>query len=102
MLRFGNMRLGVKFMIAFLAVGIIPFAVIGIVAMLYANNALSTQAFNQLSSINQIKKHQIIGYLEERMGDMSILAQSSDVHQSFQRLLAYHNAGAEIQTAPMM
>ena len=93
MLKFGNLRLRTKFMIAFLAVGIIPFAVIGIVAMLYASNGLSTQAFNQLQSIRDVKKSQIERYFSERTGDAKVLSNNPFIRRAFKELGAAFFSG---------
>jgi methyl-accepting chemotaxis protein len=95
MLKFANMRLGVKFMIAFLAVGIIPFAVIGIVSLRYASDALSDQAFNQLHSIRDVKKNQIQRYFSERLGDAAVLANNPYIKQAFKDLNAAFSSGGE-------
>ncbi len=70
---FKKMKLGTKLLIAFLAVGIIPFAAIGIVSLVKSSNALSTSAFDQLEGVRGIKKNQIESFFEERKGDMSVL-----------------------------
>ena len=71
---FKNMKLGTKLLTSFLAVGVLPFAIIAIVSLLNGSNSLSQQAFNQLYSVQAIKKSQIENYFQERMGDVSVLA----------------------------
>ena len=93
MFRFFSKSLMGRLVTLFLLAAIIPLVIVAVLSFYYSENALKETAFNQLSSINQIKKNQIMGFLEERMGDMSILAKSSDVFQAFERLLAYHDAG---------
>ncbi len=70
---FRRMKLGTKLLAAFLAVGIIPFAVIGMVSLLKSSEALSTSAFAQLEGVRGIKKNQIENFFKERKGDMSVL-----------------------------
>jgi len=71
-----NMKLGTKLLLAFLAVGIIPFAVIAISALTKSSNALSHQAFNQLEGVRGIKKGQIEQFFAEREGDMGVLMET--------------------------
>ena len=54
-----NMKLSVKLLVTFLAVGIIPFLVIGITSLMKASEGLSNQAFAQLVSIREVKKAQV-------------------------------------------
>lgn len=63
-----KLTLGTKLMIAFMAVGIVPLAVIGFMASTTASNALSIQAFAQLEGLRDAKKVQIqqhIGHLSD-------------------------------------
>ena len=71
-----QMKLGTKLLLAFLAVGIIPFAIIGLTSLNKASNALSDGAFNQLTAVQAIKKAQIQQFFAERHGDMNVLAQT--------------------------
>ncbi len=73
---FKNMKLGTKLLLAFLAVGVIPFAVIGFSSLIKASNALSTLAFNQLEGVRGIKKSQIEQFFAEREGDMGVLMET--------------------------
>lgn len=68
-----NMRLGTKLVVAFLAVGVIPFAVIAALSMMKSSEALSDQAFAQLRGVREIKKAQIEQYFDQRKGDLSVL-----------------------------
>lgn len=71
-----SMKLGTKLLISFLAVGIIPFAVIGVIALVKSNTALHNQAFNQLAGVREIKKAQIGQFFNEREGDMGVLVET--------------------------
>jgi len=70
------MKLGTKLLVAFLAVGVIPFAVVGIISMIKASDALSTQAYGQLEGVRGIKKAQIENFFAERKGDMGVLVET--------------------------
>lgn len=73
---FKNMKLGTKLMVAFLAVGVIPFAVIGITSLMKSSTALEGQAYGQLEAVRGIKKGQIESYFAERQGDMTVLVET--------------------------
>ena len=68
-----SMRLSTKLIIAFLVMGIVPFAVMGGVSLVKSGNALETQAYNQLVSMREVKKNQIESFFQERQGDMQVL-----------------------------
>jgi methyl-accepting chemotaxis protein len=68
-----NLRIGPKLIVAFLLIGIIPFAVVGLTALSNSSDALSEQAFNQLEGMRGIKKAQIEKFFAERQGDMGVL-----------------------------
>ena len=70
------MKLGTKLLLAFLAVGVVPFIVIGIVSSIKSSAALSDQAFGQLTSLREVKKKQIDQFFHERQGDVSALIQT--------------------------
>ncbi len=70
---FKNLKLTKKLLIAFLGVGLIPFAAVGLTALLKASSALDQSAFNQLQSVQAIKKAQIQRFFTERKGDMAVL-----------------------------
>ncbi len=76
---FKNMKLGTKLIIAFLLVGVIPFAVISIISYINSSNALRKAAFNQLESVQMIKKTQIEDYFKECHDDVSILSDNQFV-----------------------
>jgi methyl-accepting chemotaxis protein len=70
---FKNMKLGTKLLVAFLAVGVLPFAVIGVSSLFKAERALEKQSFNQLEAVREIKKAQIEKFFAERRGDLGVL-----------------------------
>ncbi|MCI5150443.1 MAG: hypothetical protein D3916_13840 [Candidatus Electrothrix sp. MAN1_4] len=71
---FGGLGLRGKLVAIMLLVGLLPFLVNALVDQIQASNALQERAEEQLRSIREIKKNQIAGYLEERQGDMVVLA----------------------------
>ena len=75
---FKKMKLSLKLIITFLAVGIIPFTVIGVVSLFKANDALSDQAFSKLIGIRELKKAQMEDFFGQRKTDMGILMEMVD------------------------
>ena len=73
---FANLRLTPRLIAAFLAVGLMPFAVIGFVALDQSQTALEKSAFNQLVGVRDIKKGQIEKFFAERQGDMGVLMET--------------------------
>jgi methyl-accepting chemotaxis protein len=66
-----GMRLKPRLVAAFLFIGLLPFAIIGMVSLMQAKEALEKQSFSQLEAVRGIKKAQIDRYFAERAGDMS-------------------------------
>jgi methyl-accepting chemotaxis protein len=71
---FRNMKLGMRLTIYFLIVGILPLGVLGILFISQSGSALSQKAFNQLTTVREIKKSQIESFFAERLGDIRVLA----------------------------
>ncbi|MGR3296089.1 MAG: methyl-accepting chemotaxis protein, partial [Candidatus Bathyanammoxibius sp.] len=74
----------------FLAVGIIPLALVGFWSATQSTKSLTDQSFNQLTAIREIKKSQIEKYFAEREGDMGVLIETVGTlrKESFDKLLA--------------
>lgn len=70
---FKDIKLGKKFLITFLLVGVVPFAVMGWLAMDKADDSLAEQAVNQLRAVREIKADQIQDYLHERKENLIML-----------------------------
>lgn len=60
---FSKFSLKIKLLVAFLCVGIIPFAVMAIVALNSASSAIHDHAFAQMQSLRDVKKGQVEHYL---------------------------------------
>lgn len=74
-----NMSIRVKLLVAFLAISIIPFAVIGYLAVTTSNQALSKLAFEKLENLREVKKTQIETFFQERRQNMGALIESVTV-----------------------
>ena len=91
MIKLKNVKMSVKFVVAFLIIGIIPFAVMGLLSMDKSSKALSKQAFNQLEALQMVKKTQIKDYFKNLFIQMDIVAQTQEVLSFNKRLRQYHN-----------
>ena len=88
MKKFGDIRLGAKFMISFLFVGILPFLIIGLVALDKSRDAMEKSAYSQLEGIRKIKKTQITQTFKSFEDDMSVLLKTVSVlrQNAFEKL----------------
>ena len=86
----GGLTLGKKLVAAFLAVGLIPFGILGYFTWKSASDALENQAFNNLEAVRSIKKGQIEKFFGERKGDMGVLVETVGTLQeeAFRKLTA--------------
>ncbi|MDM8535385.1 methyl-accepting chemotaxis protein [Desulfobacterales bacterium HSG17] len=57
----------------------------------YSKQALEKEIFNHLTSVTEIRKENFLQYLKERIGDITILAQSSDTKNAFKDLNNYYD-----------
>ncbi len=82
------MKLSTKLLVTFLAIGIIPFAAIGIYSLVSSSRSLSDQAYRQLESMREIKREQIKRFFSERRGDIGVLVDtvSAMTWEAFQKL----------------
>ena len=90
------MRLKKKLLLSFLLLGIIPAAIIAVVSLVMASNALEQQAYNKLTSIKHIKKAQIEHYFAQAEADLNIVKNSwlalDNGQASLTDLAHYHHA----------
>ncbi|WP_372767620.1 methyl-accepting chemotaxis protein [Pseudoalteromonas sp.] len=70
------MNLKQKLLCSFFALAFFPIVIITIIAITISNNALEKQAFNQLTSIKNIKATEIQNYFEQSKADLSLIASS--------------------------
>ena len=72
-----------KFIMTLLAVGVIPFVVLGMVSHTNAVKALTDQVFNQYKSIGNLKKSQIELFFADCLGDVDMMAHTPYVIDAF-------------------
>ncbi|MBF0120589.1 MAG: methyl-accepting chemotaxis protein [Desulfobacterales bacterium] len=86
------MKLGTKLLVAFLLVGIIPFAILGFISLSNASKSLSHEAFSQLESIRDIKADSIERFLDDITDEMNILNEVVETlrNDAFDKLKVVH------------
>jgi len=84
------MKLQTKLLLAFLAVGVIPFAITSIVSLSKSSKALSGQVYSRLETVRDIKKDAIEIFFSERKGDMQVLVETVGTlrREAFDKLIA--------------
>ena len=87
---FKNMKLGTKLLVSFLAVGVIPFVLISIIAYSNSSKALKEGVFSKLKAIQTAKSIVIKQYLTATEKTIETFADSKDVEFLYNRLVEYH------------
>lgn len=72
----GKMKLSTKLLTAFLGVGIIPAAIIGLLALRKSSKALEQQSYNQLIGLRDVKKAQIEKLFSDSQDDLRVLVEN--------------------------
>ncbi|TMO56314.1 methyl-accepting chemotaxis protein [Pseudoalteromonas aurantia] len=68
------MLIKTRLLLSFMLIGLVPAGIIALFSLLTASSALEKQAYNQLTSIKQIKHTQLTDYFNARQADLEILA----------------------------
>jgi methyl-accepting chemotaxis protein len=100
MFRFFLRSLMVRWVTLFLLAAVIPLVITALLSFHYSKRALKNAAFNQLSSIDEIKTNQVLTFLTESLAHLSMLSKSRDIHDNFELLLTYHDAGGGNPNGP--
>jgi len=85
-----NMKLGTRLIIVFLLVGLIPFIIMGIIALSKSSSAISELTNNQLVSLRSIKKKQVEKFYHEQKVNLDIVLKTVSTlrNEAFGRLKA--------------
>ena len=90
-----QIKISTKLVVAFLAVGVVPFLVIGFTSLYKASNALSLQAFSQLTAVREIKKNQITDFLKNHKNEVKVLVNNPTVVMGSETLSSVFYAGGK-------
>jgi len=77
----------------FLLIAFISIAITTGISYYYSSKSLREAAFNELTAVSEIKKTQILNYINERLGDVSVLSELKDTVYAYGLLKKYHDAG---------
>ncbi len=80
---FKNITIQTKLLAAFFLVGILPFSIVGLISVQNASNALTFQAFEKLSLMQEIKKARIEKQFDRFMTDIKVLSSNKDIANAF-------------------
>jgi len=86
-----NMKMGIKFTAAFLIIGILPLAVMGILAVNKSRNTITQLVYERMEGLQAAKRAHIAEYFKGLFLQMGVFAESREVHSFYEQLVQYHN-----------
>ncbi|NDY73341.1 methyl-accepting chemotaxis protein [Desulfobacter hydrogenophilus] len=98
MKRLKDINLSIKLICSFLAVGIIPLGVLGIISVNMSTKALEQKAVNQLEAVREIKKSQLDSFFLEKIGDIKVLANNPFTKSAAKALEQAFNSAGGVQS----
>lgn len=81
MFRFITKSIMAKLIVQFFLVGLVPLILLGAVTYYYSKDTLRTEAFNHITSVNNIKKEQTLEYLKNRLKNLILLSRSEYIRK---------------------
>lgn len=81
MIRLSDVRIRPKLVFLFLIAGVIPLLVIGFFGSKLATDSLMEKSFNQLLTVQTIRKGQIEDFFEKSLAEISVLADSERIEK---------------------
>jgi methyl-accepting chemotaxis protein len=88
MLKLNTIR--TKLMLVFLALGLIPFGILGTVSILRSRAALADAAFRTLVSVRENRAFQVSSYFERLSNNARSMARTQEIRILYDALVAYH------------
>ena len=96
-----NMKLSLKFILAFFLVGMIPLSAMGILALNQSSTALRSLAFNQLDGLRDVKKSQLARYFETLESQVVTFTEDRMIVSAMQEFkTAYHQFSTDNGLSP--
>ncbi|MBN1847918.1 MAG: methyl-accepting chemotaxis protein [Deltaproteobacteria bacterium] len=95
-----NIRIRNILISSFLAVGIIPFALIGISALIQSSDIISEQAFDKLKVVQEIKRAQVEEYFQKCRTDIAVLSKNPTVTLALEKFSTTHNMDGTLREKP--
>jgi len=95
-------KLSTKLLVAFLTVGLIPFTVIGTIALINSQNALTSHTMSHLESVRDAKKLYVQQFFETQLGNVRTLAEVGSVVTATETMEeVFHVLGSNIENNPI-
>lgn len=88
MFRFSNLRIRFKLIILFIITGSIPLVIVGFSGSRLATEALLNKSFDQLTTVQTIRKNQIEEYFKDRFTGIQVMAEAKRVKELLKVLKA--------------
>ena len=90
-----DLKMKPKLIAAFLIAGLVPLGIIAVLSLDKAKDGMMNLAFNQLKSVQMIKKSQVSTFFGERTGDVRVLADNPYTKMAIAELGKAYNAAEE-------
>lgn len=89
-----KLKLSTKLLVAFLAAGILPLSIAGIIALGKSASALKEKAENQLVSVRDMKNQEVTQYFMEREANLATLLETVEAweDEAIQKLIGIREA----------
>ena len=91
-----NIRIKIRLLISFLAVGVIPFSIIGIISLNESSGVIKDQAFEKLRTVQEIKKAQVEDFYSKCKSDMNVLSENASLPETMDWFVNSFNADGSI------
>jgi len=89
MVRLADIRIRLKMVLLFILAGTIPLLTVGSIVSNLASQSLIEKSFNQLITVQNIRKNQIEEFFSQSFADIRVLANSYQVHDLVKNLDQY-------------
>lgn len=83
--------IGAKTLIIFVASGIVTVLILTLILSFLSSTSLTQKSFDQLESIQELKKREIERYFHDRFMNIELAVKSRDVSNAIDKLVRYHD-----------
>jgi methyl-accepting chemotaxis protein len=87
-----DIKMRMKLMILFIAIGMIPLLFLGFWTSYNVNTAMEKASYNQLGAMGELKKSRLDIYFHDAFLELKVFARSRDVSELYNDLYEYHVA----------
>lgn len=98
MIRLADIRIRPKLILIFTLTGILPLAIVGLIGSTLAKKALLDKEFETLTTIQNMRRVQLVDAFEEKIRDLKGLAASDEIMSLVQELEAYRKQHGILNT----